>query len=211
MKIDAHSLQTIAFQSNLLHNPQTLDTHTNPFQAVGANYSMAAQSLFGLRGQSQAQRTQTFGQLGLQAAELALSSVFGAPAKFAVDALARTGEGKRVVKFVGHALDQTYQAQKALFKGDLGGVIGAFEGGSSHKQRCSKFFAAVSDRIHELQTRGGTLTQQDIQGFKQAIAYGDIHPLGDDLDLTKLDLMDGTNPFGPEQGDAALLARTPLR
>ena len=181
----------------------------------GGNEIQAAESLLGLRGSSPAQREQEFGQLSLQAAETALSSVFGVPVKFALDFLAGTGEGQRLMKFTGHALEQGYEAQKALFKGDLGGVVGAFEGGSSHEQRESKFFGAVTDRIHELQTKGGTLTAQDVAGFKQAIAYGDIHPLGTDvLDLSKLDLAVGTNPFGPvDPGNGAVdfLSQGPIR
>jgi hypothetical protein len=48
------------------------------------------------------------------------------------------------------------------------------------------------------------LTAPDVAGFKQAIAYGDIHPLGTEgVDLSKLDLAVGTNPFRkdfPEYG-----------
>ena len=126
MRIDAHSFPTTAFQSNLPDNPQSLGSRLNPFETVGAQYLQAANVVFGIRGASKDQRTQVFGQMSLQVAELALSSIFGAPAKFALDALAGTGEGKRVVKAVGHAVDQTYQAQKALFKGNLKGVIHAF-------------------------------------------------------------------------------------
>ena len=180
-----------------------------------ANEINTAEQLLGLRGSSPAQREQVFGQMSLQAAETALSSIFGVPVKFALDFLAGTGEGKRLMKFTGHAIEQGYEAQKALFKGDLGGVVGAFEGGSSHAQRESKFFAAVTDRIHELQTKGGTLTANDVAGFKQAIAYGDIHPLGTDvLDLSKLDLAVGTNPFGPTQpggGAIDFLSQGPIR
>ena len=180
-----------------------------------SNEINAAEQVLGLRGSSPAQREQVFGQMSVQAAETALSSIFGVPVKFALDFLAGTGEGKRLVKFAGHAIEQGYEAQKALFKGDLGGVVGAFEGGSSHAQRESKFFAAVTDRIHQLQTKGGVLTAQDVAGFKQAIAYGDIHPLGTQgLDLTKLDLALGTNPFGPtEPGGGAVdfLAQGPIR
>jgi hypothetical protein len=175
----------------------------------------STESLLGLRGASPAQREQVFGQLSLQAAETALGSIFGVPVKFALDFLAGTGEGKRLMRAAGHAIDQGYEAQKALFKGDLGGVVGAFEGGSSHKQRESKFFAAVTDRIHQLQTNGGVLTAQDVAGFKQAIAYGDIRPLGTRaLDLTKLDLAVGTNPFGPvnpDGGAAEFLSKGSIR
>lgn len=52
-----------------------------------------------------------------------------------------------------------------------------------------------TSRIQELETKGRTLTAQDVAGFKQAIAYGDVKPLGTDVDLTKLDLAVGTNPF----------------
>lgn len=180
-----------------------------------SNEINTGEQLLGLRGSSPAQREQVFGQMSLQAAETALSSIFGVPVKFALDFLAGTGEGKRLMNFAGHAIEQGYEAQKALFKGDLGGVVGAFEGGSSHQQRESKFFAAVTDRIHELQTKGGVLTAQDVAGFKQAIAYGDIHPAGTEgLDLSKLDLAVGTNPFGPanpESGGAEFLSQGPIR
>lgn len=174
----------------------------------------AAESLLELRGHSPAQQQQIFSQLSLQAAEVALSSVFGVPVKFALDWLAGTGEGQRALKAVGHGIEQGYQAQKALFQGDIQAAIGSFEGGSSHKQRESTFFAAVTQRIQELQTKGGTLTAQDVAGFKQAIAYGDIHPLGTDvLDLSKLDLAVGTNPFGPTDagGAASFLSHGSLR
>ena len=136
----------------------------------------------------------------------ALSSIFGVPVKFVLNFLEGTGEGKRLVKFAGHAIEQCYEVQKASFRGHLGGVVGAFEGGSSHQQRESKFFAAVTDRIHELQTKGGALTAQDVAGFKQAIADGDIHPLGTEgLDLSKLDLAVGTNPFRTDLPEGRLI------
>ena len=218
MKINPHSFQPVDFSTNPQNDLKSVDTHNAALDPLAANELSVAQSLFGIRGQSQDQQRQVFAQMSLQAAEIALSSIFGMPVKFALEALAGTGEGKRVVQAVGHALEQTYQAQKALFKGDVQGVVHAFEGGSSHQQRESKFFAAVTERIQELQTKGGKLTPQDVAGFKQAIAYGDIHPLGTDvLDLSKLDLAVGTNPFGPsEVGDeqlsaAKLLSRAALR
>jgi len=186
-----------------------------PLPGLPANEINTAEQLLGLRGSSPAQREQVFGQMSLQAAETALSSIFGVPVKFALDFLAGTGEGKRLMKFAGHAIEQGYEAQKALFKGDLGSVVGAFEGGSSHAQREAKFFGAVTDRIHELQIKGGVLTAQDVAGFKQAIAYGDIHPLGTEvLDLSKLDLAVGTNPFGPAEpggGVIDFLSQGPIR
>lgn len=72
-------------------------------------------------------------------------------------------------------------------------VIQGLEGGSSHEERCGKFYGAVTDRIQQLQ-QGGTLTAQDVAGFKQAIAYGDTRPMPG-IDLTKLDLKEGSNPF----------------
>jgi len=75
----------------------------------------------------------------------------------------------------------------------LSNAIHSLEGGSSHSERCGKFFGAVADRIQQLQ-QGGTLTAQDVAGFRQAIAYGDIHPMPG-IDLSKLDLKVGTNPF----------------
>jgi hypothetical protein len=72
-------------------------------------------------------------------------------------------------------------------------VIQGLEGGSSHAERCGQFFGAVTDRIQQLQ-QGGALTAQDVAGFQQAIAYGDRHPMPG-IDLTKLDLKVGTNPF----------------
>lgn len=224
MKIDPQSLPTnlesqakAEFNSEINNEFKSL-TPTNfpgvPAGLPGGEFQ-TAQSLFGLRGSSPEQREQVFGQMSLQAAETALSSVFGVPVKFALDFLAGTGEGKRLINAAGHSIEQGYEAQKALFKGDLGGVVGAFEGGSSHKQRESTFFAAVTQRIQELQTKGGTLTAQDVAGFKQAIAYGDIHPLGTDvLDLSKLELAVGTNPFGPsESGGGAIdfLSQGPIR
>jgi len=205
MKIDPNSFPGINPESSQPGNLKPLDPAHNVAADPGiANDLQAAQSLLGLRGQSQEQQAQALAQMSLQAAEVALSSIFGTPVKFALDALAGTGEGKKVVQAAGQALEQTYQAQKALFQGDVAGAVNAFEGGSSHQQRESTFFAAVTSRIQELQTNGGTLTAQDVAGFKQAIAYGDIHPLGTgDLDLTKLDLVVGTNPFGPtDVGDA---------
>src|SRR5689334_12042436 len=102
MRIDAHSSLTIAFQNTSQFKLQSLDTRTNPFQSVGVSYLSAAQSLFGIRDLTKEQRTQAFAQMSLQAVEMALSPVSGAPVKFALYALAGTGEGKRVVKFVGH-------------------------------------------------------------------------------------------------------------
>ena len=75
----------------------------------------------------------------------------------------------------------------------ISNVIQGLEGGSSHEERCGKFFGAVTDRIQQLQ-QGGTLTAQDVAGFRQAIAYGDSHPMPG-IDLSKLDLKAGTNPF----------------
>ena len=218
MKIDPNSFPGINPEVNQQSNLKPLDqANKSLVDPAAANDLSAAQSLLGIRGQSPEQQTQAFAQMSLQAAELALSSIFGMPVKFALDALAGTGEGKRVVQAAGHALEQTYQAQKALFQGDVAGAVNAFEGGSSHQQRESTFFAAVTSRIQQLQTQGGTLTAQDVAGFKQAIAYGDIHPLGTDaLDLSKLDLVVGTNPFGPTEvgdGDAStanLLSRANL-
>ena len=215
MKIDPNSFPGINPETSQPNSLKPLEQgHNVPADPGIANDLQAAQSLLGLRGQSQEQQAQALAQMSLQAAEVALSSIFGAPVKFALDALAGTGEGKKIVQAAGQALEQTYQAQKALFQGDVAGAVNAFEGGSSHQQRESTFFAAVTSRIQELQTKGGTLTAQDVAGFKQAIAYGDIHPLGTEaLDLTKLDLAVGTNPFGPtEVGDtdasaAGLLSR----
>lgn len=198
MKIDPHSLPPSEIQPDLQSELKSIQGENIPIAPVASNELTAAESLFEIRGHSPVEREQILGQLSVQAAEVALSSLFAVPVKFALDALAGTGEGKRALTAVGHALEQTYQAQEALFKGDVEGVVHAFEGGSSHKERESKFFAAVTDRIRQLQTKGGTLTAQDVAGFKQAIAYGDIHPLGTDvLDLSKLDLAVGTNPFGP--------------
>ena len=217
MKIDPSPLPPRNLQSELESELKRLEPANIPISPLPSNELGAAESLFEIRGHSPAQREQAFGQLSVQAAEVALSSIFGAPVKFALDFLAGSGEGKRVLKAVGHAVEQGYEAQKALFKGDVEGVVHAFEGGSSHQERESKFFAAVTDRIHELQTKGGTLTAQDVAGFKQAIAYGDIHPLGTDvLDLSKLDLAVGTNPFAlTETGSSGLfselLTKGPLR
>ena len=224
MKIDPQSLTTnleseakAELNSEIRSELRSVVPPNLPGESAGLPGSefQDAQSLFGLRGSSPEQREQVFGQMSLQAAETALSSVFGVPVKFALDFLAGTGEGKRLINTAGHTIEQGYEAQKALFKGDLGGVVGAFEGGSSHKQRESTFFAAVTQRIQQLRTKGGTLTAQDVAGFKQAIAYGDIHPLGTDvLDLSKLDLAVGTNPFGPtEPGGGAIdfLSQGPIR
>jgi len=215
MKIDPNSFPGINPETIQPNNVKPLDQAQNaPVDPGIASDLSAAQSLLGLRGQSQQQQAQALGQMSLQAAEVALSSIFGVPVKFALDALAGTGEGKKIVQAAGQAMEQTYQAQKALFQGDVAGAVNAFEGGSSHQQRESTFFAAVTSRIQELQTKGGTLTAQDVAGFKQAIAYGDIHPLGTGaLDLTKLDLVVGTNPFGPtdvrdaDASAASLLSR----
>src|SRR6516225_2057261 len=81
----------------------------------------------------------------------------------------------------------------------ISNAIHGLEGGSSHAERCGKFFGAVADRIQQLQ-QGGTLTAQDVAGFHRAIAYGDGHPLAG-IDLTKLDLKEGTNPFLRRGGD----------
>src|SRR6516225_5965976 len=81
----------------------------------------------------------------------------------------------------------------------ISNAIHGLEGGSSHAERCGKFFGAVADRIQQLQ-QGGTLTAQDVAGFHRAIAYGDGHPLAG-IDLTKLDLQEGTNPFLRRGGD----------
>jgi len=75
----------------------------------------------------------------------------------------------------------------------ISNAIQSLEGGSSHAERCEKFFGAVNDRIQQLQ-QGGTLTPQDVAGFKQAIAYGDTRPMPG-IDLSKLDLKVGKNPF----------------
>jgi hypothetical protein len=154
-----------------------------------------AKSLSSIRGQSKPQ--QVFGQASLQIMQMMLGSipVVGTWLAAGLGLLAGTGEGQRVVKAVGKTVDQGYEAQKSLFKGDVSGVVRAFEGGSSHKQRETTFFGAVSARILELQTKGGTLTANDIAGFKQAIAYGDMKPLGTNVDLAKINLAVGTNPF----------------
>jgi hypothetical protein len=98
----------------------------------------------------------------------------------------------------GELLSEVPQAISEIPKA-ISNAIQGLEGGSSHAERCGKFFGAVADRIQQLQ-QGGTLTAQDVAGFHQAIAYGDGHPLPG-VDLTKLDLKEGTNPFLRRGGD----------
>jgi|GraSoiStandDraft_39_1057311.scaffolds.fasta_scaffold370937_1 hypothetical protein len=222
MKIGTRSFQ----EPNSIGYFKPLKQVNQPQAQAVANYMtpfarlFSAQSLLGIRGMSKEQRTQTFSQTLLQTAQVGLSSIpmVGPWLAFGLRALVGTGEGQRAVKAVGRTVEQGYQAQKSLFRGDVLGAVRAFEGGSSHKQRQATFFGAVTSRIQELQTKGGTLTAQDVAGFKQAIAYGDVKPLGTDVDLTKIDLKVGTNPFAgpaeirtPEFSQLSVLSRSVLR
>src|SRR2546425_10250667 len=160
MKIGTRSFQ----EPNSIGYFKPLKQVNQPQAQAVANYMtpfarlFSAQSLLGIRGMSKEQRTQTL----LQTAQVGLSSIpmVGPWLAFGLRALVGTGEGQRAVKAVGRTVEQGYQAQKSLFRGDVLGAVRAFEGGSSHKQRQATFFGAVTSRIQELQTKGGTLTAQ---------------------------------------------------
>jgi hypothetical protein len=140
----------------------------------------------GFTGLNSSQQSQVLGQAALQTVETGLDYVplVGSALSELLDLGAATKVGQQAVYAVGTALENTYQA-----------FLGGAGGGSSHAQREAEFFAAVQQRVTQLQS-GGVLTANDVSGFNQAVAYDDIYVNG--FNLSQMTFTAGTNPFLPQ-------------
>lgn len=143
----------------------------------------------GIRGQTDKEQKATFGQAALATAQTGIAvavPLVGSLVSGVVGLAARTETGQRVVAQTGRTVFQGYEGQKKVLRGDFTGTAG------NERARKGAFYSAIEARAAELKV-GGKLEEKDVSGFKQAIAYG--YTLAGDVDLTKLSLEVGTNPF----------------
>jgi hypothetical protein len=132
-------------------------------------------------------QAQVFGQAALQTVEAGLSTipVVGEALAGLLDLGAATYEGRRAPLPLWERHSKT---AITLLRATPAAA-------PSHAQREATFFAAVQQRVAQLQ-HGGVLTVQDVQGFEQSVAYGYIYVNG--FDLSKMTFTAGTTPFVPK-------------